>query len=154
MKFLAISISLLLGCNILSQNLDQQLYIDMQELECYEDSIDQHISDSIHENEVYGFVEEMPEFPGGSAAMFQYLSENIKYSDIKKGGEISSKVVLKFVVQKEGTIGDVNIIYGKNDIANKEVIRVFKSMPKWKPGKQRGKLVDVWYTIPITVCYR
>ena len=95
-------------------------------------------------------VEKMPEFPGGQQALFKYLSENVKYPVIAQENGIQGKVVCQFVVNKDGSIVDVEVVRSGGDPSlDKEAVRVIKSMPKWNPGKQRGKAVRVKYTVPV-----
>ena len=99
---------------------------------------------------VFVVVESMPEFPGGQQALFKYLSENVKYPVIAQENGIQGRVICQFVVNKDGSIVDVEVVRSGGDPSlDKEAIRVIKSMPKWKPGKQRGKAVRVKYTVPV-----
>ena len=99
---------------------------------------------------VYMVVEEMPEYPGGMAECMKFLSENVKYPASAHEANIQGRVIVKFTVQKDGTLTDVQIVRGVNPELDAEAIRVVKMMPKWKPGKQKGKSVNVNFTIPIT----
>ena len=102
------------------------------------------------EEVVFVIVESMPEFPGGQQALFKYLSENVKYPVIAQENGIQGRVICQFVVNKDGSIVDVEVVRSGGDPSlDKEAIRVIKSMPKWKPGKQRGKPVRVKYTVPV-----
>ena len=102
------------------------------------------------EEVVFVVVESMPEFPGGQQALFKYLSENVKYPVIAQENGIQGRVICQFVVNKDGSIVDVEVVRSGGDASlDKEAIRVIKSMPKWKPGKQRGKPVRVKYTLPV-----
>jgi len=102
------------------------------------------------EEVVFVVVESMPEFPGGQQALFKYLSENVKYPVIAQENGIQGRVICQFVVNKDGSIVDVEVVRSGGDASlDKEAIRVIKSMPKWKPGKQRGKAVRVKYTVPV-----
>ena len=102
------------------------------------------------EEVVFVVVESMPEFPGGQQALFKYLSENVKYPVIAQENGIQGRVICQFVVNKDGSIVDVEVVRSGGDASlDKEAIRVIKSMPKWKPGKQRGKPVRVKYTVPV-----
>lgn len=102
------------------------------------------------EEVVFVIVETMPEFPGGQQALFKYLSENVKYPAIAQENGIQGRVICQFVVNKDGAIVDVEIVRSGGDPSlDKEALRVIKSMPKWKPGKQRGKAVRVKYTVPV-----
>jgi len=102
------------------------------------------------EEVVFVVVEKMPEFPGGQQALFKYLSENVKYPVIAQENGIQGRVICQFVVNKDGAIVDVEVVRSGGDPSlDKEAIRVIKSMPKWKPGQQRGKPVRVKYTVPV-----
>ncbi len=102
------------------------------------------------EEVVFVVVESMPEFPGGQQALFKYLSDNVKYPVIAQENGIQGRVICQFVVNKDGSIVDVEVVRSGGDPSlDKEAIRVIKSMPKWKPGKQRGKPVRVKYTVPV-----
>ena len=99
---------------------------------------------------VFVIVESMPEFPGGQQALFKYLSENVKYPVIAQENGIQGRVICQFVVNKDGSIVDVEVVRSGGDPSlDKEAGRVIKSMPKWKPGKKRGKPVRVKYTVPV-----
>ena len=102
------------------------------------------------EEVVFVVVESMPEFPGGQQALFKYLSENVKYPVIAQENGIQGRVICQFVVNKDGSIVYVEVVRSGGDASlDKEAIRVIKTMPKWKPGKQRGKPVRVKYTVPV-----
>jgi protein TonB len=102
------------------------------------------------EEVVFVVVESMPEFPGGQQALFKYLSENVKYPVIAQENGIQGRVICQFVVNKDGSIVDVEVVRSGGDASlDKEAVRVIKTMPKWKPGKQRGKPVRVKYTVPV-----
>lgn len=94
-------------------------------------------------------IEEKPEFPGGEAAMFQWISKNIKYPEIAKENGIQGKVYVQFVIGKDGKVSDVQVVRGVDPSLDKEAVRVIQSMPAWKPGKQRGKPVKVSFQLPI-----
>ena len=103
------------------------------------------------EEVIFMVVETMPEFPGGQQALFKYLSENVKYPVIAQENGIQGRVICQFVVNKDGAIVDVEVVRSGGDPSlDKEAVRVIKSMPKWNPGKQRGKAVRVKYTVPVT----
>jgi protein TonB len=102
------------------------------------------------EEVVFVVVESMPEFPGGQQALFKYLSENVKYPVIAQENGIQGRVICQFVVNKDGSIVDVEVVRSGGDPSlDKEAVRVIKTMPNWKPGKQRGKPVRVKYTVPV-----
>jgi len=101
------------------------------------------------DNVVFVIVENKPEFPGGDQALMKYIAENIKYPVIAQENGIQGRVICQFVVNKDGSIVDINVVRSVDPSLDKEAIRVIKSMPKWKPGKQRGKAVRVKFTLPI-----
>ena len=102
------------------------------------------------EEVIFVVVESMPEFPGGAQAMFKFISENVKYPVIAQENGIQGRAICQFVVNKDGSIVDVAVVRTSGDASlDKEAVRVIKSMPKWTPGKQRGKPVRVKYTVPI-----
>ena len=98
---------------------------------------------------VFMVVETMPEFPGGEAALFKYLSDNIKYPVIAQESGIQGRVICQFVVNRNGAIVDIEVVRGVDRSLDAEAVRVIASMPNWSPGKQRGKAVRVKYTLPV-----
>lgn len=100
-------------------------------------------------DKVFTYVEQMPEFPGGQAAMMAYLSKHIQYPEEASKKGISGNVILKFVVTEKGDIEDVQVVRKVNPLLDKEAIRVVKGMPKWKPGKQNGRAVKTMYNLPV-----
>lgn len=94
-------------------------------------------------------VEEMPSFPGGEKALMDYISENLKYPTVAQEAGIQGRVIIRFVVDNDGSISNVNILRGIDPACDNEAVRVVEAMPKWKPGKQRGKPVSVYFTLPI-----
>ncbi|MCQ2126474.1 MAG: energy transducer TonB [Bacteroidaceae bacterium] len=94
-------------------------------------------------------VEDMPEFPGGTAALLEYLKKNIKYPAICRENNIQGRVLVSFIVNKDGSIVDAEVVKNVNPSLDKEALRVISGMPKWKPGSQRGKPVRVKYTVPV-----
>ena len=99
--------------------------------------------------EIFVVVEEQPEFPGGNTAMMKFLSDNIKYPVIAQENGIQGRVITNFVVERDGSITDVQVVRGVDPSLDKEAIRVIQSMPKWKAGKQRGSAVRVRFTLPV-----
>ena len=102
------------------------------------------------EEEIFVVVEDMPEPPGGIAELMKFLGKNIKYPTIAQENGIQGRVVVEFVVNKDGTIVDPRVVRGVDPSLDKEAIRVKKKKKKWKPGKQGGKPVRVKYTVPVT----
>ena len=99
---------------------------------------------------VYMVVETMPEFPGGPQEMMKYIGTNIKYPVVAQENGIQGRVICQFVVEKDGKVTDIKVVRSSGDESlDKEAVRLINSMPKWKPGKQRGKPVRVKYTVPV-----
>ncbi len=101
------------------------------------------------DNVVFQVVEKMPSFPGGDAALMKYLSDNVKYPVIAQENGVSGRVICQFVVNRDGSIVDIEVVRSVDASLDKEAVRVIKSMPKWSPGQQRGKPVRVKYTLPV-----
>ena len=99
--------------------------------------------------EIFVVVEQQPEFPGGMSALMKFLSDNIKYPVIAQENGIQGRVITTFVVERDGSITDINVVRGQDPSLDKEAIRVIKTMPRWKPGQQRGKPVRVRFTLPV-----
>ncbi len=100
--------------------------------------------------EVYDVVEEMPVFPGGIQGMIKFLSENISYPKEAQKKKISGRVIISFVVEKNGSVSEVQTERSLYPSLDEEAVRVVKSMPNWTPGKQGGQVVRVKYTLPVT----
>ncbi len=101
------------------------------------------------ESDVYQIVEQMPEFPGGVAELFHYISKNIHYPQKAREKGIQGRVFIGFIVEKDGSVSNVRNLRGIDSELDAEAIRVVESMPKWKPGKHNGEFVRVSYQIPI-----
>ena len=102
------------------------------------------------ENKVFDVVEQMPSFPGGEGALMKYLSENIKYPVVAQENGVQGRVVVSFVVEKDGSITDVKVARSVDPSLDREATRVVKSMPHWIPGKQNGSAVRVKYNVPVS----
>jgi TonB family protein len=98
----------------------------------------------------FDVVEQMPEFPGGMEALMKYLQESVKYPKEAFEKGIQGRVVVQFVIEKDGSISEVEVIKKVNEHLDAEAVRVVNAMPKWKPGKQNGETVRVKYTLPIS----
>ena len=108
------------------------------------------VEEEPEEQTIFEVVEQMPEFPnGGMAGLMQFLSKNIKYPTIAQENGTQGRVTVQFVVNKDGSIVDAKVIRGVDPYLDKEALRVIGTMPKWKPGMQRGKPVRVKYTVPV-----
>lgn len=98
---------------------------------------------------VYDVVEQMPEFPGGMPAMIEFLQTNLKYPEDAIKQKVEGKVMVMFVVETDGSISNVRVARKVFPSLDNEALRVAKTMPKWKPGKEKGRLVRVNYTLPV-----
>ena len=105
---------------------------------------------SVEEEKVFDIVEQMPEFPGGPQALFTWLSQNVKYPAIAEENGVEGRVIVTFVVERDGSIADVRVVKSVDPSLDKEAVRVVKSMPRWIPGKHKGSAVRVKYTVPVT----
>ena len=101
-------------------------------------------------NKVYEVVEQMPTFPGGDAALMKYLAENIKYPVSAQKAKEQGRVVVQFIVEKDGTVTGVKTVRSVTPALDAEAVRVIKAMPKWTPGKQDGQPVRVNYNVPVS----
>lgn len=101
-------------------------------------------------DEVFMVVEQMPEFPGGMKELMTYLKDNIKYPKAAQDKKVQGRVIVQFVVEKDGTPTEFNVIRSVDPTLDAEALRVMKEMPKWKPGMQKGQAVRVKYTVPVS----
>ena len=100
-------------------------------------------------DEIFKSVEQPPTFPGGDAALMKYLSSHLQYPTMAQENNIQGKVIVQFVVEKDGHVGDVKVVRSVDKDLDREAIRVCKSLPKFTPGRQNGQAVGVWYTLPV-----
>jgi protein TonB len=107
------------------------------------------VEEEPEEQTIFEVVENMPEYPGGMSALMQFLSKNIKYPTIAQENGTQGRVIVQFVVNRDGTIVDPVVVRSVDPYLDKEALRVIMTMPKWKPGMQRGKAVRVKYTVPV-----
>ncbi len=101
------------------------------------------------EETIFEIVENMPEFPGGQAALMQYLSKNIRYPTIAQENGTQGRVIIQFVINRDGSVVDPVVVRSVDPYLDKEALRVVSTLPKWKPGQQRGKPVRVKFTVPV-----
>ena len=101
-------------------------------------------------NKVYEVVEQMPTFPGGDAALMKYLAENIKYPVSAQKAKEQGRVVVQFIVEKDGAVTGVKTVRSVTPVLDAEAVRVIKAMPKWTPGRQGGQPVRVNYNVPVS----
>ncbi len=106
----------------------------------------------VHEevNKVFDVVEQMPSFPGGNAALMAYLSNNVKYPVVAQENGVQGRVIVSFVVERDGSITDVTVVRSVDPSLDREAQRVVRSMPHWNPGKQNGSAVRVKYNVPVS----
>ena len=102
------------------------------------------------EEEIFVAVEQPAEFPGGQAALMKWLSQNIRYPEAAQQNDIQGRVIVKFVVEKDGSIGQASIVKGVDKDLDREALRVVKKMPKWQPGKNNGVAVRSYFNLPVT----
>ena len=121
--------------------------IEMEDTESDEDEIIEIEEED--DEEFFMVVENMPEFPGGDLGLMKYIQKNVRYPAIAKEYNITGKVYVQFIVDKTGSVTNVKVVRGVDKNLDAEAVRVVKSLPKYKPGKQRGKPVRVMFTIPI-----
>lgn len=95
-------------------------------------------------------VEKMPEFPGGFTEMTKYLQKKVKYPKIARRNRIQGKVILRFIIEADGSVSNVSVLQSVSPELDDEAVRVIKGMPKWQPGWQGGKFVRVYFNIPIS----
>ena len=100
--------------------------------------------------QVFDVVEKMPEYPGGQAALFEYLQKNVKYPADAEKKKVEGRVLVTFVVNTDGSITDIEVVRKTFPSLDAEAVRVISGMPKWKPGEQKGQKVRVKYTVPLT----
>jgi protein TonB len=100
--------------------------------------------------QVFTIVEEMPQYPGGDTALMRFVYTNVAYPKVAKEKNIQGKVTVRFIVGSEGVVRNGEVSKGVDPLLDAEALRVVGLMPKWKPGKQGGKPVNVWYYVPIT----
>jgi len=128
-----------------------QAQVEVQNEEVVEEVqvVAEEVQEDVDEAEPFYVVEEMPMFPGGDAAIQKYIGDNVIYPEVAKENNIQGRVIVKFCVTPTGGVDQVSVLKGVDPELDVEVVRVVKTLPKFKPGKQGGKPVPVWYTIPI-----
>ncbi len=129
---------------------DININAEIEQNEVVEEYIAPEIEEEeVVEQEIFQIVEEMPAFPGGEQKLMEYVGKNIKYPQIARESGIQGRVFVGFVVEPDGSVSNVKLLRGIGGGCDEEAMRVIKNMPKWKPGKQRGKAVRVSYQIPV-----
>lgn len=137
--------------NIVEDEVEVEEEMDIIDMEADDETVIEvvEVEEEEEEEQIFVIVEEMPQFPGGDLALRKWIANNVKYPNIARENDIQGKVFVRFCVNKNGTVDKVSIARGVDPLLDKEAIRVVKLLPKWKPGMQRGKPVNVWYTVPI-----
>lgn len=120
--------------------------IDTTSVMCYETIDTLQVMD---EDSIYFIVDKMPKFPGGDTELSKFLIENLIYPELAIQNDAEGRVICQFVVEKDGSIGKIEVLRKVDPLFEKEAVRVIRKMPKWTPGKQNGKNVSVWFTLPI-----
>ena len=129
--------------DIMASTEDNVEWVDLDDYDVVE------VEPEPEEEEIFMVVEDQPEFPGGTAALLEYLRKNIKYPTICRENNIQGRVLVTFIVNKDGAIVEPEVVKSVNPSLDKEALRVISTMPNWKPGSQRGKPVRVKYTVPV-----
>ena len=130
---------------------DDEIIIDVEaddNTEMFEYTPDEE-DEEIDELEIFTIVESLPEFPGGVVELYKFLNKNIKYPPFAKEANIQGNVFVNFVIEQDGNISNIIILRGIGGGCNEESIRIVKIMPKWSPGKQRGRPVRVSFNLPV-----
>ena len=102
-----------------------------------------------NKTQVFAYVEQMPSFPGGETALMKYIAENLRYPSAAQDQGIQGLVILRFVVTGTGDVGEVQVIKSLDPSCDREAVRVVKSLPRFHPGRQQGKPVNVWFQLPV-----
>ncbi len=127
---------------IMDTEMDESVEVDFT-------NIDYDYGEERDEGEVFMIVEEMPEFPGGTAALQKYLAESVKYPVIAQENGIQGRIYVQFIINSKGEVTNATVLRGVDPSLDREALRVVQSMPNWKPGKQRNRPVRVSYIVPI-----
>ena len=129
---------------------DIEINAEVDQAEVIEDYVPVEVEEEeVVEQEIFQIVEEMPAYPGGDQKLMEFIAKGIKYPQIARETGIQGRVFVGFVVEPDGSVSNVKVLRGIGGGCDEEAMRVVKSMPKWKPGKQRGKAVRVSYMLPV-----
>ena len=129
---------------------EAQIEVQDQEVVEVVEEVKEEVEEEDPEATPFVVVEEMPMYPGGDAALLKYIGENTQYPEIAKENNIQGRVIVRFCVTSKGGVSQVSILKGVDPELDAEAIRVVNTLPAFKPGKQGGKPVPVWYMVPIT----
>ncbi len=142
--------------NVIEDDAESENEVDMSSFQRQEEATNIEITpvqideeEEEAEEEIFQVVENDPEFPGGAEALYKYLAQNIKYPQLARENNITGRVYVTFVVERDGSVSGVRVLRDIGGGCGAEAVRVVKSMPKWTPGKQRGKAVRVQYNLPV-----
>ncbi|MBR6048778.1 MAG: energy transducer TonB [Bacteroidales bacterium] len=142
--------------NVIEDDAESENEMDMSSFQRQEEATNIEITpvkieeeEEEEEQTIFQVVENDPEFPGGVEAMYKYLAQNIKYPQLARENNITGRVYVTFVVERDGSVSGVRVLRDIGGGCGAEAVRVVKSMPKWTPGKQRGKAVRVQYNLPV-----
>ncbi len=108
------------------------------------------LSSEAQTDKVYDRVEVMPEFPGGMQGLFEYMQNNVNYPKEAKNQKIEGRVIVSFIVEKDGSISEVHPLTAVHPLLDKEAMRLVNEMPRWKPGTEKGKAVRVSFALPVS----
>ena len=129
---------------------DIEINAEVDQQEVIEEYVPVEVEEEeVQEQEIFQIVEEMPAYPGGEQKLMEFVAKNIKYPQIARETGIQGRVFVGFVIEPDGSVSNVKVLRGIGGGCDEEAMRVVKSMPKWKPGKQRGKAVRVSYMLPV-----
>jgi protein TonB len=128
---------------------DAQIEVQNEEVTIVEE-VEEEVQEEEAPAEVFVVVEEMPSFPGGDTELMKFIYDNIQYPEIAKENNIQGRVIIRFCVTYKGGVDQVQVLKGVDPALDNEAVRVIKMLPTWRPGKQGGKAVNVWYSVPVT----
>ena len=129
---------------------DAQIEVQNEDVVEYVEPVKEEVQEEETEPEPFVVVEEMPMFPGGDPALLQYIADHTNYPEVAKENNIQGRVIVRFCVTSKGGVNQVSVLKGVDPELDTEAVRVVNSLPAFKPGKQGGKPVPVWYMVPIT----
>ncbi len=147
--------------NVIEDDAESENEVDMSSFQRQEEATNIEITpvkveeeEEEEEQTIFQVVENDPEFPGGVDALMKYLQQNIKYPQLARENNITGRVYVTFVVERDGSVTGVRVVRDIGGGCGQEAVRVVKAMPKWSPGKQRGKAVRVQYNLPVNFSLR
>lgn len=154
---LGTSLLILTSCQLVKKNDRNNGFVssdsdDYPIVMCYDPVAPEPPEDPSDEDYTYMISEEIPEFPGGAEKMEEYIYKQIQYPEAALENEISGRVALTVIIEKDGSLNEIEVVRGVDPDLDKEAIRIIKGMPKWRPGKQNGKEIRMKYVIPINFC--